>query len=82
MLATNSTLTALDLEVGLIKISPVNSVLQLKIRYIHSQGNSIGDEGAQKIAAALAINNALITLQLRVRFAFSQSKIIFNSSSR
>ena len=36
----------------------------------HSQNNRIGDEGAMKLAEALAINNTLTTLYLLVRFVY------------
>ena len=39
----------------------------------HSQGNEIGDEGAGKIAEALAVNHTLTTLDLGVRFALSNT---------
>ena len=70
-LSINNTLTTLHLQVRFVLFfETINLEINDFIENQHSQKNGIGDEGAKKMAEALAINNTLTTLNLEVRFVY------------
>ena len=70
-LSINNTLTTLHLAVRFVYFLE-QSILKIDdfIEIQHSQDNKIGVEGAKNMAEALAINNTLTTLDLRVGFVY------------